>query len=883
MVTQVKEQDAALQDRVNNMVRRARLAAAVFTQYSQAQVDAIVKAMTLAATEAAHKLALAAYEETRMGLVEDKILKNLVASEFQYNQIRDKRSVGIIKEFPEQSIVEVAEPVGVILALSPVTNPTSTVIFKSLAAAKTRNCLIFSPHLMAADCSNLAAQILYDAGVQAGAPKGFIGWVEKSARLRRETEMMMVHPEVDLIFATGGTQMVKAAYSSGKPALGVGAGNTPVYVHRSSNPASAAMDIIISKTFDNGTECPSEQTLIIDAPIADQLLTEFKRLGCYVCKPEEVTKVADVAIDPRTGGMNYRLVGQAANVIADAAGIVVPPDTKVILCPLEGDLRYHKLAVEKLMPVLGFVVTETVEDGINRTLDVNYAGGTGHTAGIYCDDEAVIDRYSDMVNAGRVIVNSPTCHGGLGGVYNDLNTTLVFGCGTGGGNITTDNVGYSNLINYKRVPRRKNYTLTLQTTKNIYINPGSLEHLHNLKTKSAFIVTSRSAAKRGHLAQVTDKLPTDCQVNVFSDVGVEPDFSTVQRAVSMMLQMQPDTIIALGGGSVLDAAKIMRIFYEHPNLKLSELAIQFLDFRHRLAVFPTDLKTHLVAIPTTSGTGSEVTPFAVIKDPESHRKISLVDECLLPDTAIIDANLTKSLPKDITVDTAFDALTHAIESLVSSLASDYTDGLALEALRLIFEALPEVLKDGNSVLWRHKLHNASCLAGMAIGNASVGINHAFAHALGATFDIPHGRANSAFLLSTIAYNAQIPRKFMCNSSYPLWVADQKYARAAQFLNLPVPSEISNVSPQAQLADPLKRAGLILALRQAIFDLLELANQPKSISELGIAEDAFTAALPHLMQLTYDDMALRTNPCCPLIDEVTTLFAEAYPVRQRPTA
>jgi acetaldehyde dehydrogenase/alcohol dehydrogenase len=883
MVTQVKEQDSALIDRVNSMVRRARLAAAVFTQYSQAQVDAIVKAMTLAATEAAQRLAMAAYEETRMGLVEDKILKNLVASEFQYNQIRDKRTVGIIKEFPEQSIVEVAEPVGVILALSPVTNPTSTVIFKSLAAAKTRNCLIFSPHLMAADCSNLAAQILYDAGIAAGAPKGFIGWVEKSPRLRRETEMMMAHPEVDLIFATGGTQMVKAAYSSGKPALGVGAGNTPVYVHRSSNPSAAAMDIIISKTFDNGTECPSEQTLVIDAPIADQLLAEFKRLGCYICKPEEVSKVSDVAIDSRTGGMNYRLVGQPANVVADAAGITVPPDTKVILCPLEGDLRYHKLAVEKLMPVLGYVITESVDEGINRTLDINYAGGTGHTAGIFCEDEAVIERFSDTVNAGRVIVNSPTCHGGLGGVYNDLNTTLVFGCGTGGGNITTDNVGIQNLINYKRVPRRKNYTLTLQTTKNIYINPGSLEHLHNLKTKSAFLVTSRSAAKRGHLAQIVDKLPADCQVNVFSDIGVEPDFATVQRAVAMMLQSQPDTIIAVGGGSVIDAAKIMRIFYEHPNLKLQELAVTFLDFRHRLAVFPTDLKTHLVAIPTTSGTGSEVTPFAVIKDTETHRKISLIDETLLPDTAIIDANLTRSLPKDITVDTAFDALTHAIESLVSSLASDYTDGLALEALRLIFEALPEVLKDGNSVLWRHKLHNASCLAGMAIGNASVGINHAFAHALGATFDTPHGRANSAFLLSTIAYNSQIPRKFMCNSSYPLWVADQKYARAAQFLNLPVPEEISKVSPQAQLADPQKRAGLILALRQAIFDLLELANQPKSIAELGISEDAFTAALPHLLQLTYDDMALRTNPCCPLIDEVTNLFAESYPVRERPTA
>jgi acetaldehyde dehydrogenase/alcohol dehydrogenase len=882
MATIIKEELSILTPQVENLLRRARLAAAVFTQYSQAEVDAIVKAMTFAATKAAHELAVAAFEETRMGLIEDKVLKNLVASEFQYHQIRNRRTVGIIKEFPEANIVEVAEPVGVILALSPVTNPTSTVIFKSVAAAKTRNAIIFSPHLKAADSSNLAAKIVYEAALAAGAPKGFIGWIEKSPRLRRETESMMVHPEVDLIFATGGSQMVKAAYSSGKPALGVGSGNTPVYVHRSSNPASAAMDIIISKTFDNGTECPSEQTLIIDAPIAQQLLAEFIRLGCYVCKPEEVAKVADVAIDARTGGMNYKLVGQPAHLIASAAGIEVSADTKIILCPLEGNLRHHKLAVEKLMPVLGYVITDNVEDGINRTLDVNYAGGTGHTAGIFAEDENVIERYSDAINAGRIIVNSPTCHGGLGGVYNDLNTTLVFGCGTGGGNITTDNVGVQNLLNYKRVPRRKNYTLTFQTTKNIYINPGSIEHLRNLKTKSVVVVSSPSASRRGHISAIIDRLPEDCNVDVFSEVGIEPDFATIQRAVTMMLRTQPDTIIAIGGGSVLDAAKIMRIFYERPELNIEELSVNFLDFRHRLAVFPTDLKTHLVAIPTTSGTGSEVTPFAVLKDSKSQRKISLVDESLLPDTAIIDANLTKSLPREITIDTAFDALTHATEALVSSLASDYTDGLALESMRLIFEALPQVLNEPNNILWRHKLHNASCLAGMAIGNASVGVNHSLAHALGALFDIPHGRANSVFLLSTIDYNSRIPKKFMCNPSYPLWVADQKYARAGQFLNLGQGQADGAGSAQAQIEDPLKRSALILAFRQAVFDLMESAGQPKSISELGISEEALGAALPQLVKASCEDMSGRTNPSCFLVDEMVNLFVESYPPRERPT-
>src|SRR6185437_13789594 len=382
--------------------------------------------------------------------------------------------------------------------LAPVTNPTSTVIFKSLCAAKTRNSIIFSPHVMGANCSNLAAQIVYEAALEAGAPKGFITWVEKSPRLRRETELMMVHSEVDLIFATGGTQMVRACSSSGKPVLGVGAGNTPVYVHKSVNVPAAAMDIMISKTFDNGTECPSEQTLVIDREIITDLLNEFRRFNCYVCTPEEVDKVASVVIDPRTGGMNYKFVGQPARVIAEAAGLETDPGVKLLLCPLEGELRDHKLAVEKLMPVLGYVAADSVDEAINLALDVNYAGGTGHTSGIFCNDDEVIERYAIAINTGRVIVNSPTSIGGVGGVYNNLNTTLSFGCGTGGGNITTDNVGIANLLNYKRVPRRKNYTLTFQTTKNIYINPGSIDHLRSLKTKSAIVVTSRSAARRGH-------------------------------------------------------------------------------------------------------------------------------------------------------------------------------------------------------------------------------------------------------------------------------------------------------------------------------------------------------------------------------------------------
>ncbi len=873
MSTEIKDKDAGLDERVEHLVRQARLAAAVFTQYSQEQVDAIVKAMTIAAIENAAVLAQAAHLETRMGCTEDKILKNYVASEFLYAQIRDKKTVGVIREFPEDNMVEISEPMGVILALSPVTNPTSTVIFKSIACAKTRNCLIFSPHLMAANSSNLAAKIVYEAAIAAGAPKGFIGWVEKSPRLRRETEKMMVHPEVDLIWATGGTNMVKAAYSSGKPALGVGSGNTPVYVHKSAVVGSAAMDIIISKTFDNGTECPSEQTLILDREIAEPLLNEFQRLGCHVCTPEEVEKVADAAIDPRTGGMNYKLVGQPADLIAETAGITVPPQTKMLLCHLEGELRYHKLAVEKLMPVLGYVVVDSLENGINRALDINYGGGTGHTAGIFSLDENAIEQFSLAINAGRVIVNCPTSIGGLGGVYNNLTTTLSFGCGTGGGNITSDNVSIKNLMNYKRVPRRKNYTLSFQTTKNIYINPGSMDHLRDLDTRTAFIVTSRSAARRGHLSMVTERMPANCRVDVFSDIGVEPDFAEIQKAVEAMKLSQPDTIIALGGGSVLDAAKVIRLFYDFPDLNVKELSVNFLDFRHRIFEFPKTQKTQLVAIPTTSGTGSEVTPFAVVKDKAKNRKVSLVDEILLPNVAIIDANLTRSLPADITRDTAFDALTHALEALVSTFSSDYTDGLALEAMRLIFEALPEVLKKPNEVLWRHKLHNAACLAGMAIGNASVGLNHALAHSLGAYFDIPHGRANSVFLLTTVGYNAAIPRKFISVPNYPLWIADKKYARAARFLGL----VDKNSGPEGS---PEEVANAILALKRAIYDLGRTTGQPLAISELGISLEKFQEAIPTIAVSTFEDMALKTNPCYPPGDDIVTLLTSTFPPRER---
>ncbi len=878
MVSSLEKSEINLHNKANFLARQARLASAVFIQYSQAQVDKIVKAMTIAAIESAQLLAQKAYSETRMGVVEDKILKNLVASEFLYNQVKDKPTVGEINILVDENIVEIAEPLGVILALTPVTNPTSTVIFKSIACAKTRNSIIFSPHLMAADSSNLAAKILYDAAIANGAPKGFISWIEKSPRLRRQTEILMTHSDIDLIFATGGTQMVKAAHSSGKPALGVGSGNTPVYIHKSADIKPTVNDIIISKTFDNGTECPSEQTLIIDVEIAPAIIAEFKHLGCYICQDNEIEMLANIVVDSRSRSMNYKLVGQSAVFIANQAGFNVPENTKILLCELKGNIQQHKLIVEKLMPVLGYVTVDNLNNGINRALDVNYAGGTGHTSGIFAKDEQVIKLFTNSINAGRIIVNSPTSIGGLGGMYNNLNTTLSFGCGTGGGNITTDNVGIKNLLNIKRQPQRKNFSVSFKTTKQIYSNPGSLSYLKELAIKNPFIISSHNAMKRGFINQVIEKLPPLVLPTIFAEINNEPDWSCVEKALAKIKQANCDSIIAIGGGSVIDLAKIVRLFYDHPNLNLSEIAISFLDFRHRMCEFPEALTTKLIAIPTTSGTGSEVTPFAVLKDNSKHLKLSLIDETLLPDVAIIDANLTLSLPQNITKDTAFDALTHSLEALVSTFSSDYTDGLALEAMRLIIEALPKVLIEPTNIIYRHKLHNAATLAGMAIGNASVGLNHAMAHSFGAVFDIPHGLANSVFLLTTLAYNSQIPNKFMAQSNYPQWIADLKYVRAFEYLGLYPELKISVDYTNESFET---RQKLILALRQKIYDFARVCNQPLSIEELGIAFADYEKHIPSLVQATFMDMSLRTNPGYPFMKDIYNLYIDAYPKRKRP--
>lgn len=844
---------------VDELLARARRASAVFTQYSQDTVDKIVYEVARTAIEHAKNFAKLAVNETRMGLYEDKVLKNIVASEFLYNAIKDKKTVDVIKEIKNEQLVEVAEPVGVIAALIPVTNPTSTVIYKSIISLKTRNSIVFSPHLMTSRCVSYTAGVLYKAAINAGAPEGCIGWLERNSKLRKQTNYLLHHKDIDLVFATGGTSMVKVAYSTGKPAIGVGSGNTPVYLHKSCDISSAAMDICISKTFDNGTECPSEQTLVVDKEIYEPLLKEFQKLNCYVCTKEEIKKLVPIVMDLEFGIMNYKFVGKEAYKIAQAAGITVPRDTKILICEVDSANKNHPLLREKLMPVLAVLKADLESDALNKCLLVNHSGGTGHTAGIFAKDEKVITKFQDLINAGRIVINQPTSLGGLGGFYNSLPTTLSFGCGTGGGNSTTDNVNIYNLLNIKRVPRRQNVSMWFKVPEQIYFNPGSISVLNNLNTKKVFIVTNRTMERNGTVRRIIENLPQNSTVKIFSSVEAEPSREVLYEGLSYINGFEVDLFIALGGGSVIDATKVIRLMYENPLITLEELSIDFVDFRKRTVKFPVLSKTKLIAIPTTSGTGSEVSPVCVITDKKNNSKVSLFDYSLVPDIAIVDAEIVCNLPVEITADTGIDAFTHALEAFVSIYASDYTDALALRALRIIYENLPLVLQSPDNLELRQKMHNAASIAGMAFSNASVGINHALAHALGSKFSVSHGKANAVFLLSTIDFNSNIPTKFMPFSNYKNYIVPQKYLQVAELFF-------------CKGADILES---INNLKNKIKDLLKSSNLPSRVSELNIKLDDYLTSIPELARKAINDLSLRTNPRMPLIRELELVLRNAY--------
>ena len=844
---------------LEGLVSQARTAAAVFTQCTQEDVDRIVKPMVLAGLEQVQNLARLAIEETRLGVLEDKVLKNLVATEFVYNYVKDKCTVGVVREFPERGLVELAEPIGVIFSLIPITNPTSTVLFKCIMAIKTRNAVIFSPHPKAWRCCSEAVRIMYEAAVKHGAPEGIFTCLE--SHTLEDNAYLMQHKDIGLIDATGGPSAVRAAYSSGKPALGVGPGNTPVYLEKTADVSMAVVDIITSKTFDNGTICASEQTVVIDDEIYDLVLKKFAELGAHICNEKETELLGRTVIDPGTGFMQPLAVGQKATDIARMIGLRVKPNTKLLIAPIQGVGREHPLSVEKLFPVLSVYRAKSVDEALKVCVDVNHAGGLGHTAVIFSRNDETIRRFGEVINAGRIIVNSPGSIGALGGVYNDMVPTFSFGCGTGGGNSTTDNINVYHYLNIKRVARRTPAHMWFRVPSQIYFNMNAVENLRRLPSQSTIIVTNPPLEQFGLVDIVRRYIPPETHVHVSVIPDAEPEVSVVMQGVEALNFYKADQIIALGGGSVIDAAKIMKLKYESPQADLEELAAPFLDLRKRVIDFPTEKvnRARLIAISTTSGTGSEVTPFAVLTDKERGCKVTLADYSLSPDVAIVDPQFVMSMPKGLTADTGIDCLTHALEAGVSIYASAYTDSNAMQAIRLVFKYLPIAYEQPQNEEARTMMHNAACIAAMAFANASVGVNHALAHAFGARFHVAHGRANALMLPHVIAYNAAVPSKFMPSPNQRGYTAHQKYALVSDLLGLgghTIEEKVSN-------------------LVTAIERLLDQLAFPRSIAAMGISKEDFALAMPELVKNAFDDPSGRSNPRMPLVSELEELFWSAY--------
>ncbi|HEV2401113.1 MAG TPA: bifunctional acetaldehyde-CoA/alcohol dehydrogenase [Candidatus Sulfotelmatobacter sp.] len=841
------------------LVAQAKRAAAVFTQFAQEDVDRIVEPMVLSGLEQAQNLARLAVEETKLGVMEDKVIKNMVASEFVYNYVKNKRTVGIIREFPERNLLEIAEPIGVLFSLTPITNPTSTVLFKCIVGIKTRNAVIFSPHPKAWRCCSEAVRIMYEAALKHGAPEGVFTCVERPTLA--DNAYLMKHKDVGLIDATGGPGVVKAAYSSGKPALGVGPGNTPVYLEKTADLNAAVVDIIVSKTFDNGTICASEQTLVIDDEIYDVVLEKFAELGAHICNEKETKVLERTVIDPQTGFMQPMAVGQKAIDVARFVGIAVKPGTKLLVAPIQGVGREHPLSVEKLFPVLSVYRAKSTDEALKVCVDVNHAGGLGHTAVVFSRDDNVIREFGEVINAGRIIVNSPGSIGALGAVYNDLVPTFAFGCGTGGGNSTTDNVNIFHYLNIKRLARRTQNHMWFRVPNQIYFNMNAVENLRQFPSRCTIVVTNAPLEKIGHVDIVRRNICPKTHIHVLVIPDAEPESKVIAQGVETLNFYKADQIVALGGGSMIDAAKIMKLKYESPEADLKYLAAPFLDLRKRVVEYPKEKarQARLIAIPSTSGTGSEVTPFAVLIDKERGRKVTLADYSLTPDVAIVDPQFVMSMPKGLTADTGIDCLTHALEAGVSNYASPYTDSNAMQAIRLVFKYLPIAYDHPDNEEARCMMHNAACIAGMAFSNASVGVNHALAHAFGARFGIAHGRANALMLPHVIAYNASVPAKFMPSPYTQGYVAHKKYATVADLLGLGGRTTEEKVSN----------------LIAAIVRLLEQLAFPRSIAELGISKHEFERAVPELAKTSFDDPSWRSNPRMPLMSELVELLWKAY--------
>jgi len=859
--SQVDVQSAVLEE-VGQLVERAKAAQEAFLSMTQEQIDRVVQAMALAGLDQHMQLAKMAVEETGRGVYEDKMTKNIFATEYIYHNIKSNKTVGVIEENAYENYRMVAEPVGIIAGVTPVTNPTSTTMFKALIATKTRNPIIFAFHPSAQNCSAAAAQTLLKAAVACGAPAHCIQWIATPSV--EATQQLMNHPDVALVLATGGSAMVKAAYSTGKPALGVGPGNVPCFIEQSADLHQAVTDLILSKTFDNGMICASEQAVIIEEPVYDQVRKLMKENGCYFLNKSETEAVSKLVINSEKCAVNGVIVGQPAAKIAEMAGIDVPQETKILVAELGGVGPAFPLSAEKLSPVLACYKVKTAAQGIERAAEVVAFGGLGHSSVIHSQNDEVIQAFAHRLKTGRVIVNSPSTHGAIGDLYNTNLPSLTLGCGSYGHNSTTSNVTAVNLLNIKRVAYR---TVNMQWFKippKIYFEKGATQYLEKMPGISrVLVVTDEMMVKLGYVEKLEyylRKRVAPVSIEVFANVEPDPSVETVERGTRLMEGFRPDCIIALGGGSPMDAAKAMWLFYEYPETDFHSLKQKFLDIRKRVYKYPRlGEKAKFVAIPTTSGTGSEVTSFAVITDKqEGHTKYPLADYELTPDVAIIDPEFVYSLPKTAVADTGMDVLTHAIESYVSVMASDYTDGLALHAIKLVFQNLEKSYHTADP-LAREKMHNASTIAGMAFANAFLGINHSLAHKWGGEYHTAHGRTNAILMPHVIRYNAQKPTKFASFPKYSHFVADERYAEIARMLGLPARTTAEGVN----------------SLIEAIRKLNQSLGIPEKFQELGVDPADFEAKVDYLADRAFEDQCTTANPRMPLVKELAEVYRNAF--------
>lgn len=847
-------------------IKQLREAQKKFATYTQEQVDEIFRQAALAANHNRIKLAKLAVEETGMGIVEDKVVKNNFAAEYIYNQYKNMKTCGVLEEDKTSGITKVAEPIGVISAIVPTTNPTSTAIFKCLIALKTRNAIIISPHPRAKNATIEAARIVLEAAVKAGAPEGIIGWIDQPSVELSQNVMR----ESDIILATGGPAMVKAAYSSGRPALGVGAGNTPAIIDESAHIKMAVNSILLSKTFDNGVICASEQSIIVLEEVYDEVKKELAERGAYILKGEEIDKVRSIILNEK-GGLNADMVGQSAYKIAKMAGVNVPESAKVLVGEVTSVELEEPFSHEKLSPVLAMYKAKSFEEALDKADRLIELGGMGHTSVLYTDQLKNRDRvltFGERMKTARTLINMPAAQGAIGDLFNfKLAPSLTLGCGSWGGNSVSENVGPKHLINVKSIAERRENMLWFRVPEKTYFKygclPVALAELGEMGKKKAFIVTDKVLFEMGYTNKVTEVLEAQgIQYKIFSDVEPDPTLRCARAGAAEMTNFQPDVIISLGGGSAMDAAKIMWVMYEHPEVNFHDLAMTFMDIRKRIYKFPTmGQKAMMVAIATSAGTGSEVTPFAVITDEETGVKYPLADYELTPDMAIVDAELMMTSPKGLTACAGIDVLVHAVEAYVSVMASEYTNGLALEAIRLVFKYLPGAYNEGTTnIKAREKMAHASCMAGMAFSNAFLGINHSMAHKLGAFHHLPHGMANSLVMKEVIKFNAtDAPTKQAAFAQYKYPNAAWRYAKIADHLGLGGNTEAEKVE----------------LLLKAIDELQNKVNMPKTIKDAGVSEVKFFETLDEMVEQAFDDQCTGANPRYPLMKELKEMYITSY--------